>query len=143
MRSAARDVLESVGVRMPHVTAATSAFPVRDAFSLAVHEGHLLPSGYTAFRFQMVNVTYTALWANPLWEWTGVAPESEAAQIEETLRTLLASLPGRQPLALDDAAMATGSLPILVPARVKRWARWLWLSGQSIAAKLWTPPWEW
>ena len=143
MRTAARDVLETVGVSMPHVTAVSATIPLGNAFVMAVHEGRLLASGYIMFRFQMINASYTPVWANPVWEWAGIEPESEAAQIEDTLRALMAKVPGRQELPTTDALLATGSLPILVPARAKRWARWAWLNLQAVVASLWVPPWDW
>ena len=56
-------------------------------------QGTVLFTGQLHVVFESVNVSFHALWSNPLWEPLGFSPESERSQILEVLRKTIASLP--------------------------------------------------
>ena len=70
--------------------------------------------------------------------------EREQGQVEKMLASIVATVkgPGRTLPPLDDAFLATGSLPVLVPGRVKRWARAGWMTVRAMVAWAWVPPWD-
>ena len=56
-------------------------------------QGTVLFTGQLHVVFESVNVSFFALWSNPLWEPLGFSPESERGQILEVLRKTISSLP--------------------------------------------------
>ena len=70
-------------------------------------------------------------------------PEQQRDQVVQVLEGLLLRVPGRQPRRpLQDHYLATGSLPLVVSVRLRRWARALVFAARTVAEYLLVPPWE-
>ena len=134
----------SVGVHLPHAERAYSNHTVVSDFRSIVVEARLLRSGFVGARWEERNLSYSAAWANPMWDLIDAPIEAEATQILQKVTATLAVAPSlNPPWGLDDAQMATGDLPALVPARIHRFARSTYLLGRQFAIWVWSPPWEW
>jgi hypothetical protein len=131
---ALRAAVHSISLSMPHVRHQEELLvPDGTYFAFAV-EARLLASGYVGLQFGIWEANFTPQWVNPAWEALSWPFAPEALQITLELGVLFNSTP----LAnftwpdLADASLATGSLPSMVSARMKRWWRLMRLMVRGI-----------
>ena len=80
--------------------------------------------GMAAFSVGLVNVSFEAFWANPLWEHLGFRIDAEARKIIASLRAALSELEpiSDAALAIDDSALQQ-ALGVRAPAQWAAWSR--------------------
>jgi len=84
---------DSLSFSLPAVESAWEELYNLSHFGKLQLQGTVLFTGQLHVVFESVNVSFFALWSNPLWEPLGFSPESERGQILDVLRKTIASLP--------------------------------------------------
>ena len=81
------------GISMPAAQAATEFLNVTGAYWSASGRSSLTASGYIVFEFAFINVTFTPVWANVIWEVLELSIEGEREQILASVLQFVETLP--------------------------------------------------
>lgn len=88
--------ITSLSFALPLVQASWESFDERGAFQLIKGVARLAPSGHAVLEFHLYSVSFSPVWANPLWGWIESNVSKEASQIRVAAEALWRPHPSQQ-----------------------------------------------
>jgi len=119
-----RRVLAAVAVSLPAVSKDLAGIDLAGGYFEYGATARVLSSGWIAFEWEFLNVTFELMWANPLWCMAEFDPSTEIEAIQGRLHSAIKGSFGREARRNDTHAFTDADVPVLLFSRARRLLRW-------------------